>query len=181
MCVVIDTNTFSSVFNRNSSDHHNYKPVLDWILKGKGVIVYGGKKYKDELKEASKYLEIFIEFKSKRKALEVPAEDVDKHENYVNKFVKNPSFNDAHLVAIIRVSRCKIICTEDDKAIPFIKENNLYPKGCEVPKIYAYKFHEDMLCDSNIVNFCKKDKHGNKIEKLNKKDRAALDRVLGKS
>ncbi|KJU81988.1 hypothetical protein MBAV_005819 [Candidatus Magnetobacterium bavaricum] len=172
------------MFERKSLKHKEYKPVLDWILNGKGMIVYGGKKYEEELK--GKYRRIFMQFRNSNKIVEIPAHDVDNYEDYVKKhdLVKNSSFNDAHLVAIISISRCKIICTEDVEAKELVKEKKLYPKRFEIPKIYSNESHKELLCDKNIANICqkhKKDKYGNKTEKLNKKDRNALDKVLDKS
>jgi hypothetical protein len=52
MCIVIDTNTFSSVFNENSQKFKEFEPVNHWILKGNGFLIYGGRTYKNELKKA---------------------------------------------------------------------------------------------------------------------------------
>ncbi|MBF0592473.1 MAG: hypothetical protein HQL02_10345 [Nitrospirae bacterium] len=194
MCLVIDTNTFSSVFNRNSSEHYHYEPVLDWIQHGKGVIIYGGTKYKKELKTANEYRKILTEFKKKGKVIELPTEKVDKYEDYVKKHdcVKKiyPNLKpddpniDARLVAIIKESRCRIICTKDIKAKKLIREKPLYPNSFKIPEIYSNKSQEKLLLhDKNIVKICqknKKDKYGNKREKLNKKDRDAIDRDLSK-
>jgi hypothetical protein len=53
MCIIIDTNRFSSIFEEENSDHDEFKPILDWIIFGKGKIVYGGTKYKQELTRAA--------------------------------------------------------------------------------------------------------------------------------
>ncbi len=68
MCIIIDTNAFAPVFDRTSQNHAEFKPVLDWIVSGKGKIVYGGTKYKLELGKAYKYLKLFAEFKKINKS-----------------------------------------------------------------------------------------------------------------
>ncbi len=42
MCIVIDTNAFHAVFNPISQKHGDFRPVLEWIVHGRGKIVYGG-------------------------------------------------------------------------------------------------------------------------------------------
>ena len=54
MCIIIDANTLSLVFNPETKGHEEFKPVFKWIDKGKGKIVYGGTKYEEELIKAGK-------------------------------------------------------------------------------------------------------------------------------
>lgn len=59
MCIIVDTNTFGPVFDSNNEKHAEFKPVLDWVLHGKGKFVIGGSKYMAELKKAKKFLKVF--------------------------------------------------------------------------------------------------------------------------
>jgi predicted nucleic acid-binding protein len=121
MCIVIDANTFAHVFNSSSKNHHEFKPVLDWIVYGKGKIVYGGTLYKKELRNAPKYFKLFLELSKSSKVVEVDMILVDKKEQEVAKLVNHPNFDDPHLIAIIIVSGCKLICSHDSKAYSFLK------------------------------------------------------------
>ncbi len=47
MCIIIDANALPSVLKREPE----LCPVFNWINEGKGKIVYGGTKYKEELKK----------------------------------------------------------------------------------------------------------------------------------
>lgn len=153
MCIVIDTNAIASVFNRDSCHHTEYIPVLEWILKGNGKVVFGGTKYKSEI--PPKYFSILNELKRAAKAVEVNTQQVDENQQIVEAIISHRDFDDAHLVAIIIVSRCKLICSEDARADIFIKDRRLYPKRFPKPKIYRNLKHVKLLCDQNIVDICK--------------------------
>jgi len=61
--------TLSCVFNPKNERHNEFKPVSDWIDKGKGRIVYGGSQYIAELKEMPNYLYLLKEYEKKIKSL----------------------------------------------------------------------------------------------------------------
>jgi hypothetical protein len=42
MCIVIDANVWSPVFNENDANHREYAPVKTWVSDGPGFVVYGG-------------------------------------------------------------------------------------------------------------------------------------------
>ncbi len=155
MCIVIDTNTFASVFNAKSQDHDKFKPVLDWIIGGKGKIVYGGKKYKRELAQAHKYLNLFREFDKANKIALVDDDRVDQQQTELETVIEHRNFDDPHLIAIIIVSGCRLICSTDSRAHPFFKDERLYPKHVKRPRIYSgHSSNVDLLCDENIVAVC---------------------------
>lgn len=151
MCIIIDTNTFASVFLHNSSDHADFKLVYEWIKNGKGKMVYGGSTYKKELSK-TKYIHIFTEFSKQRKTIKIDDREVDTREEIVKSLETDADFDDAHIVAIVGVSNCRLICTKDSRAHVFIKKRKLYPKKVSIPRIYSNPKHKHLLCDSNIVN-----------------------------
>lgn len=155
MCLIVDTNSFSPIFNPTDADHPDFKPILDWITSGKGKIIYGGSKYKQELAQARKYLKLFTEFKKINKIVEVSDEAVDTEQRELEGRVDHRDFDDPHLVAIAIVSRCKLICSKDERAHPFIKDKMLYPDKLKPPKIYSNQTHMHLLNDKNIVRICK--------------------------
>ena len=77
MCLVIDTNVWSSVFRTDSINHAGYGPVLEWITVGPGFIVYGGTKYARELGKAPRYGALFLELRKKGRARLVDGSKVD--------------------------------------------------------------------------------------------------------
>lgn len=80
MCIVIDTCAFASTFNVNSQDHSEFSPVLKWIAKGKGKIVYGGARYKMELNRTKTYFNFFTTLERSGKVVPVDDTEVDRIE-----------------------------------------------------------------------------------------------------
>jgi predicted nucleic acid-binding protein len=153
MCIVIDTNVWPLVFRSDAVRHRDYIPVLKWITEGPGFIVYGGSKYETELKKAPNYLNIFVELNKKGRAKHVDSIQVDEHQIQVEQAVNTAKCNDAHLIAIFRVSGCRLLCTEDKKSFAFIKNKKFYLRGQRPPSIYcrSCKQHRRLLCLQNVV------------------------------
>jgi len=155
MCIIIDVNTFTAVFNRLNSAHNNFKPVHDWIIYGKGKIVYGGAKYKAELKIFRKYMRFLKILKDVGKIVEVSDEDVNRHQLEIDLTLTNTRFNDSHLIAIIIASGCKLICSNNSRHFPYIRRREFYPNHIEPPRIYSSSRNRDLLNDTNIAEICK--------------------------
>jgi hypothetical protein len=154
MCIVIDTNTLSCVFNKESSVHSEFAPVQEWIVEDKGKLIYGGTRYRLELKKARRYRKLVIELKKAGKAIEVDSQEVDTRQQEIEGCLEHRDFNDSHIIAIVIVSRVRLICSCDRKAHPFFKMGVLYPKHFKRPKIYTAINCKDLLCDQNIVGVC---------------------------
>lgn len=155
MAIIIDTNCFAHVFKRNSDNHEEFKPVLDWILSGKGLIAYGGTKYFEELKKANKYLKILRLFKEQNKVIVGDREEIDKLEERNKELIKDEDFDDPHLPAIAIVTKCMLICSVDNRSIKHVKNNVLYPDGFSCPAYYTGQRNSDLLCDK-YVHSCHK-------------------------
>lgn len=137
MCVVIDTCVIHGVFDLGAKAHKRFAPILDWLLNGNGKMVYGGKKYKDELKATiGKYRSILAELQRQGKIIDVDDDAVDMRQRLLERVEANKDFDDPHLVAIVIESGCRIVCTDDKRAIPFLKKRGLYPKPAMRPKIF---------------------------------------------
>lgn len=152
MCIIVDTNALASVFKHKSSDHSDFAPVARWITDGKGALVYGGSKYISELRE---YLNLFNEFRKAQKAIRLNDGDVDLKQKWVSKQLKHRDFDDPHIVAILLESGCKLVCTKDVSAIPFLKHVKFFPKRADQPKIYSRRRHAPLLTDKYIAQICK--------------------------
>lgn len=159
MCVIIDTNTLSPVFDKENKEHKQFKPVFDWIYNRKVKIVYGGTDYKRELQKATKFLKLFIEFDKTRKMIvKLSDKKVDEEQKKVQDKIKKlpdntQDFNDSHLIAIVIVSGCRIICSHNKRHFKLIKNKKLYPSHIKIPKIYSgHNTHKKLLCDKNIID-----------------------------
>ena len=78
---------------------------------------------------------------------------VDERELEIRTMEPSTDFDDPHLVAIVCVSRCKVVCTLDARADQYLLEPRFYA-GYGKPKIYRQKSHKHLLCDANVVGVC---------------------------
>jgi hypothetical protein len=160
MCVIIDMDTLSCVFNPKNERHNEFKPVSDWIDKGKGRIVYGGSQYIAELKEMPNYLYLLKEYEKRNKVINADDGRVDQEQQEVKKKLEeiNPKsdFNDTHIVAIIIVSGCRLVCSKNSKHYPFIKNRKLYPSRFKKISIYRGYADKDMLLSWKVNELCKR-------------------------
>lgn len=152
MCIIIDTNALASVFQSNSADHNQFKHVLDWIMNGKGKIVFGGTKYKRELNE--RYISLFEEFKKANKSIHIDDVLVDKEEEIVSKLLSDKDFDDQHLVGLLRISKCRLICSNDKRAYKYFKHNKFFPHAKNRPRIYSNSKNKNLLSDKYISSIC---------------------------
>ena len=152
MCIIIDTNTLASVFKSSSLNHNEFKPVLDWIINGKGKIVYGGTKYNLEVQ---KYYALFSELRRMRKAVLIDNSSVDQYAKEAGDKIAHPDFDDQHLIGLLMVSKCKLICSEDKRAYPYFRHSYFFSPSRKKPKIYSGRGNMTLLTDQNIVTVCK--------------------------
>jgi predicted nucleic acid-binding protein len=153
MCLIIDACTFHAVFNRDDENHSKYKPVLDWITNKRGKMIIGGKKYHEELVGAS-YLRILAELDRQRRLVKLPDNDVNRLASRLKRQVNHRDFDDEHLVAMVTVSKCRVVCTNDDRAIPFLQRRDLYPHYFKLPKVYKTVRNAGLCCHENVVGAC---------------------------
>jgi hypothetical protein len=135
--IVIDINTLSAVFDASNHLHAEFEPVLAWILGGKGKMVYGGKRYRQELARVGKLRRLLVELQTASKIVPLDDREVDRTEAHVKAKVSYKTFDDAYIIAIVIVGRCPFVCTNDKRSHRFITMKTLYPKGFCRPKIYS--------------------------------------------
>lgn len=150
MPIIIDTNCIAQVFSKSSTNHKEFEPVLNWILKGKGMMVFGGTKYKSEISKLKNYLTIIRYIKESGKIYEGNCELIDNYQKYVEELNDDPDFDDPHLVAISFVTKCKIICSEDDRSIKHVSNSKFYPTNFKKPVYYKSAKNSDLLCDKYV-------------------------------
>lgn len=172
MCIIVDTNCLSSVFERNSDKHSEFEPVFEWIFTGKGKLIFGGSKYIEELEKTKKYLKIINLLKNKGKAINIDKDLVDKEQKRIESLITNKDFDDPHLPALVIISKCKLICSQDTRSIKFVTNPQLYPKGIDIPKYYTSVNNIDLLCDKYIHDVYKP------LKKLNRKEKEDIQKLL---
>ena len=150
MAIIVDTNCFARVFCRSNKEHSEFAPVLDWILCGNGFLVYGGTKYLQELKECKKYWHFLRMLRDIKKVYVCDCDKVDDLQAKYEKMYDDPDFDDPHLPAIVRVTKCRLICSKDYRSIPFVTSRELYPKRFHLPHFYSSARDTWLLTDAFI-------------------------------
>jgi len=167
MCIVIDADVFSSIVNREASAHSEFEPLIKWISFGKGKVVYGGSEYKKQIKKHSGFRDWLDQLEKLGKTVRINEKDVDSTEEYLKDNFVRSEYDDHHIVAIVIVSGCKLICSSDagchslidtcykQEMRKLIKRNCLCGENPSPPKIYKNKEHKTLLRDSNIAKCCR--------------------------
>jgi len=172
MAIIIDTNCFANVFSKSSDKHLEFKPVLDWVLYGKGFLIYGGTKYKKELQKSYKYLKIIRLLREVGKVHLGNDDNIDRLEKEIEKDNSSKLFNDIHLLAVCIDTKCILVCSEDITSIPFITDPKYFEKGVKKPTFYTSKRNKNILCDKYISD-CHKP-----LSKINKDLALKLEKNL---
>lgn len=171
MAIIIDANCLSRVFDKTNAEHEEFAPVLDWIVNGKGKLVYGGTKYLEELAKVKKIHSLINLLKDTRKKVEVmDKSDVDAEEKRIKELIPDEDFDDPHIAALVSVSKCRLLCSSDTRSEPYLLRKDIYPKGVKPPKFYKGKQNEDLLSDKNVP------KQYKPLKKLNKSER---EKIMG--
>jgi hypothetical protein len=153
MCLVIDTCVIGKVFDPNNAQHERFKPVMLWVMEGTGSVIYGGTKYLKELGDG-RYLSLFKELRTAQRAVSVDTEAVDARATKLKLMVPDEAFDDEHIVALVGISKCCLLCTDDVVALPYIKRKDLYPPGVKVPHIYRTLADKRHCCTKLLVAIC---------------------------
>lgn len=170
MCIVIDTCTLSRVFCKTDKEHEQYKPVKDFVYHKIGKIVYGGTHYCNELKKAPSYLKLIGELEKINKTILLPCRDVDIKEKELQAMYpieKFDEFDDPHIIALILLSKSRLLCTSDSRMSNFIKKSDISSKfrALKNLKIYKNKNNSSFLCSRNVPDEYKNKTKGKNVLK----------------
>lgn len=146
MCIVIDMNTIPKVFDKNNLFHSEFEPVYNWIFNDIGKFVMGGTTFYEELSKMNSYLRLVNILRDKKKVIKVQDVIVDNEENKIKEFLNDEKCDDPHILALLKISQCKLLCSNDDRMFPYIKK--VYSKNR--PKIYYSKKNINLLTIRNI-------------------------------
>ena len=157
MCLIVDANCFGSVFNKKAQEHTRFEPVFNWLFKGYGGrLIYGGTKYKREVDlRNSKYRPLLAELERKGRLLAIPDGKVDRVAAELKRRVPDADFDDEHIVALVVVSKCCVVCTDDKRSFPFLRRKDMYPLGVKPPKIYQSPKNAKLCCSKHVVKICR--------------------------
>ena len=132
MCAILDANVVSEVFGPNPSPAGS--GFLNWVAKGKGRLVVGGKLL-DELREHERG---FLEWaRQARLAGRMSTEDRSKIEAKAEELIAEGGYksNDPHVLALALISGARLLYSNDNSLQRDFKSKTLIdnPRG----KIYS--------------------------------------------
>lgn len=139
MCIIIDANC-ASEFAKPTEDA---QPIIDWIIDEGGKLASGGE-LKTELIRSS-IRPLYREWVLAGRIYEYSDEEINAaREDVVTIGHKS---NDIHIIALARVSNCRLVFSRDQDLHTDFKDLNLLPtpKG----KIYQCQNHRDLLPKAN--------------------------------
>jgi len=135
--IVVDVNVLSCVFDKNNERHDDFKPVNAWLMSRKGKLAYGGSHYLNELAKMPRYLKVVNELNRSGIAVNINKGEIDNYEKYVISAISDKKCNDPHVIALLAVSRSRILCSADAKSYRYIKDKRLYPKNFGCVRVYS--------------------------------------------
>lgn len=155
MCCIIDTNCFTKVFNPNDAEHERFRHIFKWVTEGGGSMIYGGTTYNREVVDKMrKFGRLLADLKRKRRLVKLDDAKVDAVEDRLKNLIQHKDFDDPHLVAMVTVSKCRVVATGDTRCLPFLRNRKLYPRGMKVPEVYSTENHAGLCCDKYLSNVC---------------------------
>ena len=125
------------------------KNGLEWIIEGKGKFVRGGSKQAEELQRATRYLRIIQDLERAGKVIIESDRVVDEKQAEMIRLIPDADFDDAHIMALLIVSECKILCSLDSRSFKYLKRKQYY-RNRQRPSIYTRKSHRSLLCEKNV-------------------------------
>ena len=104
-----------------------------------------------ELQKSYRYVRLFRELKSAYRAVEIQQNMVDAREAELVISINDKACDDHHIIAILCVSGCKLLCSGDKRSFKFVKDGQNYDSGHHRPRIYQRAEHKSLLCNENVV------------------------------
>lgn len=155
MCVVADPPTLIPMFKSADPEHATFSPVRDWVVTGPGKFVIGGARYRAELTAVRTVLPFLVELERRGKIVRRSDVEVDAEENVVKRIEPAQDFDDPHLVALVRLTGCKIVCVRDPRSHRFLRASRLYRAARDRPRLYTRAGNSKLLCAANIAPCCR--------------------------
>lgn len=154
MCIVIDPPLFIPMFKTTDPKHTDFIDLKNWIHTGKGKLVYGGEEYQKQLNKLNSILKLIAELRKKGKVVIMDSDAVNDAAEFALQNAASTDFDDAHLIAIISVSKCRLVAVDDPRSHRFIKSKKLYLKNTRLPKLYTGARNKNILTQRNITQCC---------------------------
>jgi hypothetical protein len=139
MCVIVDANLASLVFSEPAGE--DFSPIIDWLVDGGGELVVGGH-LAAELDRLAVPRRFVRDLRRAGRARLIPEMEVSQEEAQLETTGLCIS-NDCHVLALIRVSGARTVCTLDRALQTDIRNPQLVskPRG----SVYQRRTHAHLL------------------------------------
>lgn len=154
MCIVVDPPLFIPMFKNTDPKHADFIDLKNWICTGKGKLVYGGEEYQKQLNKLKCIHKFIAELRKMGKVVIMDNNEVNDAAEFALQKAASTDFDDAHLVAIVSVSKCRLVAVDDSRSHRFIKSKKLYLNSTKLPKLYTGVKNKSILIQRNIVQCC---------------------------
>jgi predicted nucleic acid-binding protein len=121
VCLIVDANRAGVVFRVPPTA--DFKPLWRWLLGKKGRLVYGGQ-LAAELSSVGPAVRFLKEWRRTGRAVLANPGDVAAEVSEVSNHCRS---DDAHVVALARVTGARILCTEDSDLMTDFRNRRLVP------------------------------------------------------
>lgn len=107
MCIIVDANLAAIVFN--SPPPNDFYPLIDWLTRGEGKLVIGGKLSSeiDRVTVAKRFIRALLQA---GKARVIPSTIIDIEIRVIANLCES---NDQHIIALARAGGARILCSHD--------------------------------------------------------------------
>lgn len=143
--LIIDTNALAPIFDKSNVRHPDYRPVLEYLVRDRGIVAIGGSKYLAELSRLPRILAYLLELRRAGQIRDYDVREVDAEEARIANLAPPPSCDDQHLIALVSVSRARVVATDDRRADAYLRDRSLYRPGVRRPSIYRSASHLRLL------------------------------------
>ncbi len=120
MCLIVDANTGATLVN---SDVEAI-PILEWLDKGAGSVAIGGK-LSTELSEHRRLWRKLAEYTRSGACKVYPTAKIEGQYSQINR--QQMSSNDIHILALARVSGCRLLFSRDNALSRDFKNKKIIP------------------------------------------------------
>lgn len=124
MCVIVDANVWPDFCS--DPTRTRFGKVRAWLESDEGSLVYGGTKYRAEVRPIRAALQLLAEYVRAGRAMQYRDGPIDEEAARIEREERTRS-NDQHILALARVSGARILCTDDKKLMSDFKNRELVP------------------------------------------------------
>ncbi len=156
MSIIIDTCTFSAIVNKDNVQHDDFIPVIKWVIEGKAKIIIGGNIFDREILRVTTFNNFLKLLSSFGKVYREDEKKIEDEITYIEALGLPSDFDDPHIMALFRVTKCKVFCTSDKRTFKYFNDNRIIEKRFK-PKIYTNYRHRPnpgILRDEHLCEVC---------------------------